>query len=332
MSVSVQDAMSSPLITATPEPAVVRRRARQEVTVVSARRSVSYRVREVWRYRQLLLSLVRKELKVKYKDSVLGFAWSMLNPLFTLCIYFVVFQIILANGIPLFAIYLLSGLLVWNFFSNALPGAAGSVTGNSEIVKKVSFPREVLPLASVGAAAFNFGLQLIVMTVALIGFRHPPSPEFLLISVVAFAILVVLTSGLSIFLAAVNVKYRDTQHLLELVLMLWFWGTPIVYQIAGQPGTNFFLTKLITHHLDIVYFANPVTPIVLTFQRAFYNNLDPITTDKHSHVPSTHWILPHLDLGWFAVHLPIVAVVACAVTYGGLVVFGRLEGNFAEEL
>lgn len=315
--------MSTPLITAQPERSPSARDARQEVRVLSARKSVPSRIADIWRYRELLLSLVRKELKVKYKNSILGFAWSMLNPAFTLTVYYVVFQLVLGSGIPRFAIYLLSGLLVWNFFSNALAGATGSVTGNAAIVKKVSFPREVLPLASVGAAAFNFFLQLIVMGLALAAFRHPPSPGFMLLAVAAFAVLVLLASGLSIFLSAVNVKFRDTQHLLELVIMAWFWATPIVYQFQLLPR---MIEKYDVPHFLI--WLNPITPITLIFQNAFYNMLDPLNTNGDGFVH----ILPHEPMTWYALHLGTVAVLAAAVTYGALVVFGRLEGNFAEEL
>jgi ABC-2 type transport system permease protein len=317
--------MSSSVVTSSPggDAPVASRISRQELHVVSARKNVNTRVREIWQYRELLLSLVRKELKVKYKDSVLGFAWSMLNPAFTLSIYYVVFQIILGNGIPMFAIFLLSGLLVWNFFSNALAGATGSVTGNGGLVKKVSFPREVLPLASVGAALFNFMLQTIVMVLALAVFVHAPSPEYLLLAVVALAILTLFASALSIFLSAVNVKFRDTQHLLELVLMLWFWGTPIVYQYAGRVHDG-----VASHGLRVLYFANPITPIVLTFQRAFYNMLDPKATKGGGFVK----VLRHDPITWYAWHLGIVFVVACIFLYGALAIFGRLEGNFAEEL
>lgn len=315
--------MPTPLITATPDDVISPRTVRQDVTVVSARKPVSSRVAEIWRYRELLLSLVRKELKVKYKDSVLGFAWSMLNPAFTLTIYYVVFQIVLGAGIPRFAIYLLSGLLVWNFFSNALAAATGSVTGNGAIVKKVSFPREVLPLASVGAAAFNFMLQLIVMALALLVFRHEPSPAFIALAVVAFAVLTLFASALSILLAAINVKFRDTQHLLELVIMAWFWATPIVYQFMLLPGK--FEKYNIPHW---VIWLNPITPITLTFQHAFYNMLDPRSTDGKSFVS----VLPHEPITWYLTHLGTTAILASVLLWFALVVFGRLEGNFAEEL
>src|SRR3954464_2094888 len=134
---------------------------RLPLRVVSARVNQRQRLRDIWRYRELFYGLVRKEPKVKYKESFLGFLWSLLNPAITLLVYYVVFQLVLKNGIPYFAIYLVSGILVWNLFSTSVPGATGSVVGNSAIVKKVSFPREVLALASVGAGAVHFMLQTI---------------------------------------------------------------------------------------------------------------------------------------------------------------------------
>src|SRR4051794_7972804 len=132
---------------------------RLPMRVVSSRVRIGQRLRDIWLYRELFIGLVKKELKVKYKESFLGFVWSMLNPAITLMVYYVVFQLILKNGIPNFAIYLMSGLLVWNLFSSALPASTGSVVGNSAIVKKVAFPREILALASVGASLVHFFFQ-----------------------------------------------------------------------------------------------------------------------------------------------------------------------------
>lgn len=303
------------------------RASRQDIHVVSARLSIRNRLREMWRYRELWVSLVRKELKVKYKDSVLGFAWSMLNPIVTLATYYFVFQIVLGNGMPMFAIYLLSGLLVWNFFSGSLAAACGSITGNSAIIKKVSFPREILPLASVGAALFNFVLQLVVMVLALIVFQRPPSAQFLLLVPVALVVLVMLASGLSVFLAAFNVRFRDTQHLLELALQLWFWATPIVYTFGMVAD------KLRAHQWwSELPFLNPVTSITLVFQRAFYNQLEYKEMVGGQRVGKVIEVLPHQDILWHAWHLGVVAALSLAICYIAFVVFGRLEGNFAEEL
>src|SRR5436190_23359464 len=156
-------------------PVVSRVERHAPIRVVSARVNLRRRLAELWRYHELFVGLVRKELKVKYKESILGFLWSMLNPALYLVVFYIVFQVILGSGIPQFAIFLLSGLLVWNLFSSALPAATGSVVGNAAIVKKVAFPREILALATVGAALVHFFLQSIVLLLALAFFQHAPA-------------------------------------------------------------------------------------------------------------------------------------------------------------
>src|SRR5438067_3151417 len=189
--------------------------------VISARTPAWRRIFELFRYRELLVGLVRKELKVKYKNSVLGFFWSMLNPALTLVVFYVVFQIFLKSGIPNFAIYLLSALLAWNLFSTGLPGATTSVVANAALVKKVAFPREILAISSVGAALVHFFLQSIVLVLALLIFRYSVSDKFMVLVPIALLVLLMLTTALGVLLAAVNVYLRDTQHLLELALLAW---------------------------------------------------------------------------------------------------------------
>src|SRR5438105_4942642 len=224
---------------------------RRDRRVISPRGRVFGRVGDVWRYRELLVGLVRKELKVKYKNSVLGFFWSMLNPALTLVVFYVVFQIFLKSGIPFFAIYLLSALLVWNLFATGLPGATVSVVSNAALVKKVAFPREILAMASVGAALVHFFLQSVVLGLALVIFQYQVSGRFLVLLPVALLVLILFTTALGILLAAVNVYLRDTQHLLELTLLAWFWMTPIIYQ--------FRLVADRLHGKQWIMFLNPMT-------------------------------------------------------------------------
>ena len=145
-----------------------------EWRTVSARAGLRQQVVDIWTYREFLLLSVRTALKVKYKNSALGIVWSMLNPALYLVVFYVVFQLILENGIPNFAIFLLSGLLVWNLYSGGLAGATGSVVGGGAIIKKVAFPREILPLAAVGSALVNFFFQVVVLVAALVLFRYAP--------------------------------------------------------------------------------------------------------------------------------------------------------------
>src|SRR3954463_7058328 len=146
--------------------------ARGEARVVRARITARERLVRIFKYHELLVGMVRKELKVKYKNSVLGFAWSLLNPLLVLVVYYVAFSLILKTPIHRFPVFLLSGVLVWNFFSGGVLSGTTSVVMNASLVKKVSFPREILPLASVGAAGVHFFLQGIVLSAALFVFGH----------------------------------------------------------------------------------------------------------------------------------------------------------------
>lgn len=278
------------------------------------------RARNVWQYRELLVNLTRLELKVKYKNSVLGFLWSLLNPAMYLVVFGVVFGVFLPNGIPQFAVFLLAGLLVWNFFSTALTAGAGSIVGNSSLVTKVWFPREILPLASIGAASVHLMLQSVVLLGALGVFKRVPSAEFAPLLFPALAALLVLTAAFSIALAAVNVYLRDTQHLLELGLVAWFWASAIVYGF-GQ------VTRQLAQRgvPDWVFLLNPIVPIVLVFQRVFYN---PSTFDPKS----TNYTLPAHPFNWYLGLLGMVFIVSCLLLLGALWLFGRLEDNFAEEI
>ena len=300
-----------------PEKRMVASRAEDlPIRVVSPKIGVLTRLGNIWLFRELLVSLVRKELRIKYKNSVLGFVWSLLNPALYLVIYYIVFQKILKNNVPLFAIFLLCGLLVWNFFSNALSSATTTIINNAGIVKKVAFPREILALASVGAAFVFFLLQAIVLVLALLVFQVAPALSYLWLIPFSLVALVLFAGALAVALSAINVYLRDTQHLLELVLLAWFWATPIVYPFQ-ELGV-----RLSQKHLLWLYFVNPVTVIVLTFQRALYAILGDASGP----------ILPNYSPLWYAVQILIVIVVSIILFIGALALFGRLEGNFAEEL
>lgn len=292
------------------------------ILVIAPDRSVPRRIQAVWRYRELLVGLVRKELKVKYKDSSLGFFWSMLNPAMYLAVFYVVFQIILGSGIPYFAIYLLSGLLSWNLFSGSLTAATGSIVNNGSLVNKVYFPREILPLATVGANLVHFFLQTLVLLLALGVFRYGVDLEYLWLVPIAMVVLLLLASGLAILFAALNVYARDLQHLLELVLLAWFWMTPIVY--AWQLPADKLSEEGLPTGLTLV---NPVVPVVITLQRAIYGTDRFVGSDG-----VTNHILPDGSPLWYLRNLLIVGAVAAGIFVAAVKVFGRLESNFAEEL
>jgi ABC-2 type transport system permease protein len=293
-------------------------RASGEARVVRARISPRERLLRIVRYRELLVGMVRKELKIKYKNSVLGFAWSLLNPVLYLVVFYVAFEKILESGIPSFPIWLLAGLLVWNLFSTGLGAATGSVVANAGLVKKVSFPREILPLAAVGSTLVHFFLQSLVLFTVLALVRWSVAWAYLPLVPVALVVLVLVTSALGILLAAVNVYLRDTQHFLELALLAWFWVTPIIYPFQLVGTRSGWFTKL--------WVANPVTPVVVTFQRAIYAKLDNVAAEPD--VP----LLPHWSYGEYVAYLGMALGFGLLVLAVAVYVFGRAETNFAEEL
>jgi ABC-2 type transport system permease protein len=296
-------------------------RASGEATIVRPRMTARERLTRIIFRRELLVGMIRNELKIKYKNSVLGFAWSLLNPLLYLVVFYVAFTIILGSSIPSFPIWLLSGLLVWNLFSTGLGAATGSVVANSGLVKKVSFPREILPLASVGSMLVHFFLQSLVLFTVLAAVRWHVAWAYVPLIPLALIALLLVTSALGILLSAVNVYLRDTSHFLELALLAWFWITPVVYpfQLVGIRGG--WSTKL--------WLTNPVTPIVVVFQRAIYAKL----TNPHPKGGGPPiQLLPHWPYWGFLAYLGWSFAFGLVTLTIAVRVFGRSEANFAEEL
>jgi ABC-2 type transport system permease protein len=266
---------------------------------------------------ELLTGLVRKDLKVKYQGSVLGFLWSLANPLLLLVVYTFVFQVVLKAGIPQFGFYLLSGLLVWNLFAGAVGMSTGAVVGNAGLVKKVRFPLSVLPLSQVGFALVHFALQLFVLLVvmAVTGHTQFAGPH-LLLAVPAIAVAVLFTVAMSFLVAGLNVRYRDTQHVVEVALMAGFWINPIVYSVS-----------LVQHELGNLYglyYLNPMAGVVVAMQKAIYAQ-NPV-------LPGGSTVLASDSYGFYFEKLGIGALVSAVLLALGLWVYHRLSADFAEEL
>jgi ABC-2 type transport system permease protein len=293
--------------------------------IVTPTISVRQRLREIWLSRELLIYLVRTEIKVKYKSSVLGLVWSMVAPAMTLAIYFVVFKIVLGNKMPNFVIFLFAGLLLWNLFSLGVLTGTGVVVNNAGIVKKVSFPREILALAAVGSACVFFFFQVIVMVIFMIALHTAPDLEFLPVMILALVTGIVLASAIAVLLSSINVYLRDTQHLIEVILTAWFWACPIVYPYQQEIGN-----RLGPKGLTWVYFLNPLVPLVLSFQRCIYAH--PTTYAVVNGVKEAFYVLPTKGIGWYVgLDLAVLLLSLCLFLIA-LATFGRLEGNFAEEL
>jgi ABC-2 type transport system permease protein len=272
-------------------------------------------VGEVWDYRELLGNLVRKELKVKYKDSVLGFFWSLLLPLFQLAVYWLVMgQFLNAGVIPVYGVFIFSGLAVWTLFSEILTSATGSIVYNAGLVKKVYFPRELFPLAAVGAALVNFLFQLVILLGAVVvaGFTTDQWPNLMYLPapILGLIVLVLFGTAFGMLLASANVYLRDIQHLITIVMMLWFWITPIIYDVGRVSGK---LPKV----LFDIYLWNPMAPVVLSFQKFFWPQGNGTQFDFDGSVYG---------------RLGVLIVVGLALVWFAQRVFAKAQGNFAQEL
>lgn len=269
-------------------------------------------------YREVLVNLVRKELKVKYTASVLGTVWSLLNPVVFLAVFTFVSKV-LGSNLTDYPVFLLSGLLAWNLFSVALTSGAQSVIANANLVKKVYFPREVLPLATLGVALVDFVLQSCVFFAFIVVFGYGFRLGTLWLYPLAFAALLLFTTAMLLWVSALNVRYRDVQHLLGLALLVWFWLTPIVYA-AGPVHTHI----LATSHgalFWVVYLLNPASWIVFGFQGALY----------HSTYLGTSPLAP-FSTGQLALGLLGVIAVSSLLLFLMWRTFFSMSGDFAEEL
>jgi len=230
---------------------------------------VAHRLAELFRYRDLVRNLVVSELKARYKNSVLGFVWSLLNPLGMMVVFTLVFGVLWPNNqIEKYPLFLLCGLLPWNYFSASVVSSMNSIVGNGSLIKKVYFPREVLPIATVLAQLANFLLAFIVLFAVLLIFRSNLSPWLWLLPVIiliqtAFAL------GIALILSTLNVFYRDTAIVMEVLMLAWFFLTPIFYSIKQLPTHYAFLGMNLDVH-RIAYIVNPMASLVNMYRDMLY--------------------------------------------------------------
>lgn len=252
-------------------------------------------LRRLYAYRGLLRGLVRRDLQVKYKGSVLGFAWSLLHPLVMAAVYTVAFRYVMRVPIEAFPLFLLSGLLPWMFFTSALGAATSSIVDNGTLVRKVAFPRVVLPLGAVSSQLVQFALMYTVIVPVAIVLGVGVSPT--LSAVVPLVLLqAAFTTGLALIMATAYVFLRDARHLLDVALQVWFWLTPIVYAVSLVPESVGRWMRW-----------NPMLHFVTAYQDL-----------------AVHHVMPSLRT--FALLTALAAVsLAC-----GWVVFGRAQRRFAE--
>jgi ABC-2 type transport system permease protein len=268
-------------------------------------------LRDLGSYRELLVLLVRRELKARYKDSVLGFLWSLIRPLAILLVYYVAIGKFLGaeRSIPDFAIYIFTGLTAWQFFTEVVSGGTGCIVGNAGLIKKVYLPREVFPLSVVGSALFTLATQFVILTIALVAAGAVPTGSRLLFVPLSLLVLIVYATALALVLSAVNVYLRDVQYLVEIGLTVLFWSTPVVYswELVRSVVSDGALQQL--------YLANPITAAVMGMQRGLW-------------VAGTDQPFPD----GLAARLLIMLGIGLVLLWLAQRLFARLEANFAQEL
>ncbi|WP_299952282.1 ABC transporter permease [uncultured Modestobacter sp.] len=264
--------------------------------------------------RELLGNLVMRELRGKYKGTSLGWFWSLLNPLASTLIFSVVFGAILrvtptvgAGGVQNYTLFLLCALLPWNYFSGVVNGGMGSLLGNANLIKKTSFPRELLVLATTASLFVTFLIEMAVLAVALLVFGVNPL-IWLVPTLLLMVVLAVFATGLGLMLAVANVYFRDSAHFVAIGLQVLFYATPVIYPITlvSDVSPDSLVARL---HIDSLYFANPLVHYVEAFRDLLYEH----------QVPSLSTIL-------------VILLSAAASICVGWTVFNRFSGRLAEEL
>ena len=253
------------------------------------------------RYRGLVQSLVVRELKARYRGSVLGFFWSFINPLLLLLVYSFVFTVVLPNrteGVQPFALFMFCGILPWNWFQSSLVEASGSLIAGGNLIKKVLFPAEILPIVSVLANMVHFVFGLPILLAFLIGYRHWPDPGDLVWFPIAVAIQLIFTAALALFVSALAVHFRDVRDLLTNLLTLWFFSTPIIYYWRQENVQRF----------KLLFDLNPFTHLAITYQEILFFS-----------GPVGHW-------KW----LVALGIGSVGLFLAGYWFFDRLRDSFAE--
>lgn len=271
---------------------------------------------DVYGDRFLLKLLVRKEIKIRYRGSVLGLMWSYVKPLMQFLIYYVALGIFLnlEHGTPNYAIYLFAGIVLVNFFTESLSNSTRSIVDNRDLIRKIYLPRELFPVATVWVSAAHFLPQLVVLIGACLLVGWAPSVLQLAAVVLVFVMVSVLATGLGLMFGAVNVYFRDSENIVDMIVMVVTWASPVLYiwsMVERVMGPWYWLYQL-----------NPMTTAVEIFHWAFW---EPTLGTKQV-VSGT--LPPDLFTLW----LPVSLLTTLAVLFLGQLTFRRLSVHFAQEL
>lgn len=255
-------------------------------------------IKEIYAYREMIFSMVQKDLRGRYKGSFLGFLWTFINPLLQLLVYNLVFSIILRSGVDKYYLFLFVALIPWIFFSSAITGGSVSVIAQKDLVKKIYFPNEVIPISYVTSCFVNMLLGFVVVIGVVIYSGVHISSLALLCLPVVMIVEYFLALGIAMITSAVTVYFRDLEHILTIIAMAWMYITPVVYDIEICP----------TEYRWIMH-INPMTSVIIAFRDILY----------YGRVPEMMTLLEAVVLG------VVFLLIGCLV-------FRKLKRRFAEEL
>jgi len=230
------------------------------VTIEAQSWWVPLNFRDLWACRELLYFLMWRDIKVRYKQTLLGAAWAVIQPLTTMIIFTYFFGKLArvpTEGVP-YPIFFYTGLLLWTFFSNAVGSGANSLIGNSNLITKVYFPRLIIPTAAVGAGLLDFAIASVLLIGLLVYYSFPVTLGYLML-LPLIAITTLLALGVSIWFSALNVRYRDVRYALPFLIQIWVFVSPIIYPAS-----------LVPEEWRWVLILNPVTGIVESFRAALF--------------------------------------------------------------
>ncbi len=256
------------------------------------------RLNELYSYREMILSMVRKDLKGRYKGSVLGFLWTFINPFMQLVIYTIVFSTFLKSGIEKYYLFLFVALIPWIFFSSALTGGAGSIIGQKDMVKKIYFPREVIPIAYVSSCFMNMLYSFIIVLIVVLFSGQGINFAAVFCLPIVMGIEYIMAIGIALFSSAITVYFRDVEHILGIVSQAWMYLTPIMYPATIIEGKYAILFKI-----------NPISAVILAYRDILY----------YGRVPDMGSLGYSFFCGIFILIL-------------GEIIFRKLQRRFAEEL
>ena len=256
------------------------------------------KLKEIYEYRLMVYSLVKRDLRGKYKGSVLGFMWTFVNPLLQLLVYNMVFSIIMRAGVEKFYLYLFVGLIPWLFFSAAITGGSTCIIAQKDLIKKIRFPREIIPISYVTSQFVNMLLSCIVVIIVSVVSGVKLTVGGILCLPVIMLVEYMMALGIALISSSLTVYFRDLEHILAIVAMAWLYATPICYPETMVPEKYLSLYRL-----------NPVTPVVNAYRDVLY----------YGKTPDLTTLLLAAGIGLITILL-------------GVLIFGRLQRRFAEEL